>query len=250
MVLKKLRQTEDTVLYINYIKGEPTYIFLMEKFDPRTAMKLSDFLANRRALVLADRDGVVKNSNFLNDTNKEKAADVMIPSALEAAKKLNDAGVGFAIVTNQGGYQSCNMSFEDTVAINVRVSQQLADAGGHLDAIFICPFAKNLEHPGPGVYDARKPSGGMPLFAKQLAAASEVPVLAMIGDQRTDGAAGQAAGLKFFAVTDEHGRWQEEVESAQRNHEKLPTLDTDASVYREVPAFADAVAALLADGVC
>ena len=245
MVLKKLQQTEDTVLYINYIKGEPTYIFLMEKFDTNTALSLPDFLENRRALVLADRDGVVKYSRFLNDTDKADAAQVMIPSALDASRKLNDAGIGLAIATNQGGYQSGNMSFDDTVAINVRVSQQMADAGGHLDAIFICPFAESLENIPSGVYDARKPASGMPLFARHLAVPREIPVLAMIGDQRTDGAAGQGAGLKFFAVTDEHGRWEAELESARRDHKELPTLDTDPSVYQEVPAFADAVAILL-----
>jgi D-glycero-D-manno-heptose 1,7-bisphosphate phosphatase len=246
MVIKKLRQSEDMVLYINYIDDKPTFIFLMAQFNPDTALTLTGFLDNRCALVVSDRDGVVKDSTFLNDTDKQDAANVMIPSALEAGKKLNDAGVGLAIATNQGGFQSGKMSFEDTIAINVRVSQQMANAGGHLDAIFICPFAESLKCTDPEIYDARKPSGGMPLFARQLAAASEVPVLAMVGDQRTDGAAGQAAGLKFFAVTDNHGRWKAELESAICNNKSLPILDTGASVYQEVPAFADAVRILLA----
>ena len=52
------------------------------------------------------------------------------------------------------------------------------------------------------------------MFAMQLAAAQDVPVLAMVGDQRTDGAAGQTAGSKFFAVTDNNGRGEAELESA------------------------------------
>ena len=247
MVVKRLRQSDDMVLYSNYINDEPTFIVLMASFDPGTALTVQGFLDNRRALVVADRDGVVKTSEFLNTPDKKDAKKVMIPSALAASRKLNEAGVGLAIATNQGGYQSDEMSFVDTIATNVRVSQQLADAGGHLDAVFICPFAVGLQNPPPDVIDARKPAGGMPLYAKHLAAVSATPVLAMIGDQRTDGAAGQAAGLKFFAVTDKNGRWEAELEAAMRKHEELPTLDTDPCVYREVPAFADAVGILLKD---
>jgi D-glycero-D-manno-heptose 1,7-bisphosphate phosphatase len=222
---------------------------MMEAFNTVTALTLSDFLYNRRALVLSDRDGVVKTSAFLNEPSEEAAAAVMIPSALRAAAKLNESGVGLAIVTNQGGYQIGHNTFDDTVAINIRVSQQLANSGGHLDAIFICPFAEDLKDVCPGVYDARKPAGGMPMLACQLAAASDVPVLAMIGDQRTDGAAGQAAGLKFIAVTDSNGRWQVELKSAQRKHVLLPTLQTDVGMYQEVPAFANAVDILLAEEI-
>ena len=45
------------------------------------------------SLVIADRDGVVKDSTFLNSTESEEAEGVMIPSALEAGRRLNDAGV-------------------------------------------------------------------------------------------------------------------------------------------------------------
>ncbi len=245
LTIKKLRQSDDMVLYVSYINHKPVFTILMAQFIPDTALRLTDFLDNRCALLLSDRDGVVKNSTFLNETDAQSAADVMIPSALDACEKLNKAGIGLAIATNQGGFQSGMMTFDVTIATNVRVAQQISNAGGHLDAIFICPFSESLECKAPDSYDARKPAGGMPLFAKQLAAAHEVPVLAMVGDQRTDGAAGQAAGLRFFAVTDKNGRWDAELESAKRKNISLPKLDTGTSAYKEVPAFADAVSILL-----
>jgi D-glycero-D-manno-heptose 1,7-bisphosphate phosphatase len=243
MNLKKLAQTPDMILYVNYIKGRPTLVYVMAKLDPSTALSLnSGFAKDRKALVLADRDGVIKDSRFLNTPDKQGAADVMIPSALAAAKKLDDAGVGLAIVTNQGGYEIGKMSFEDTIAINVRVSQQIANAGGHLDAIFICPFSSALKDAPEGVVDARKPSHGMTTYAKQLAEKKGIQVLGMVGDQRTDGAAGQGAGLKFHAVTDGNGRWVAEKADAERKNETLPTLQP----FVEHASFADAVDVLLA----
>lgn len=241
LVLKKLRQSDGVVMYVTHIKGKPTFLFMMEKLDPATAVRVSGFLPGRRALVVADRDGVVKDSRFLNEVDKQQAADVMIPSALEACKRLNEAGIGFALATNQGGYETNKMSFEDTLAINVRVIQQIADAGGHVDAVFICPFTSGLKGARDGVYDARKPSPGMPLYAKMLAERAGVPTLAMVGDQRTDGGAAQAAGLKFYAVTDKNGRWVDELVSAQKKGEALPELDTSPEAYKEQPSLADAV---------
>jgi D-glycero-D-manno-heptose 1,7-bisphosphate phosphatase len=245
LVLYKKMQTEDMVLYMTHIKGKPTFLFVMDKLDPATAIAWKGAFRNREGVILADRDGVVKDSRFLNDTDKASAADVMVPSALTAAKRANQAKIGIGIVTNQGGYQAGQMSFEDTIAINVRVIQQIANAGGHVDAVFICPFAKGLDSEKPGVYDARKPSPGMFMFAEQLAAANKVPVLASTGDQRTDGAAAQAAGQKFYAITGPSGRWIQELEAANKRGEELPQLNQDPTVYQEVTEFADVVEAIL-----
>jgi D-glycero-D-manno-heptose 1,7-bisphosphate phosphatase len=246
MHLKKLAQTDDMVLYINYIKGRPTLVYVMAQLDPTTAIDATkSFAKGRKALLLADRDGVVKDSRFLNTSGKQEAQDVMIASALAAAQKLDDAGVGLALVTNQGGYEAGKTSFEETIAINVRVSQQIANAGGHLDAIFICPFSSSAAVSGAQV-DARKPSSGMPLYAQQLAAKNKIPVLGMAGDQRSDGAAAQGAGLPFFAVTDGNGRWQAELDDAKRKNETLPAVDTDPARYTDVGTFAAAVDRALA----
>jgi len=254
LVLKKLtqspspgvtRQAPDMIVYKVYIKGKPTYIFIMDKLDPATALDWSGTFPDRKGVILADRDGVVKDSRFLNDTDKQNAEDVMVDSALEASKRLNEAGIGLGIVTNQGGYQWDRMSFEDMVAINVRVIQQIANAGGHVDAVFVCPFAKPLEEPKPGVYDARKPEPGMFMYAEQLAAKGDIPVLASTGDQRSDGAAAQAAGQKFYAITGPTGRWQTEEAKAQERGKELPKLMGDSSVYEEITEFADVVDAVL-----
>ena len=241
LVLVKKAQTADMVLYLTHIKGKPTFIFVMGKLDPATAIEWRGAFKNRKGIILCDRDGVVKDSRFLDDAGKESAAEVMIPSALRAAKRAHEANIGLGIVTNQGGYQSGRMSFADTVAINVRVVQQIANAGGRVDAVFICPFTAALDGDGAGIYDARKPAPGMFLYASKLAAAHGIPVIASTGDQRTDGAAAQSAGQRFFAITGPSGRWQAEVVSARQRDERLPELNIDPECYREVHEFADVV---------
>ena len=245
LVLYRKMQTEDMVLYVTHIKGRPTFIFVMDKYDPATAIAWEGAFRKRAGAILADRDGVLKDSRFLNDTGKGNAAAVMVQSSLQAAKRVHQANIGLGIVTNQGGYQSGQMSFQDTIAVNVRVIQQIADAGGHVDAVLICPFAKALEGLPPGVHDARKPAPGMFLFAERLAAANGVRILAAAGDQRTDGAAAQAAGQKFYAITGPNGRWQQELAAAERRGEALPKLDQGPALYEEVSEFADVVEAAL-----
>jgi D-glycero-D-manno-heptose 1,7-bisphosphate phosphatase len=246
LVLYKKMQNEDMAMYMVHIKGKPTFIFIMNTLDPQTAIDWKGAFRGRDGVLLADRDGVVKDSRFLNDTEKSSAEDVMVPSALEASAKLNKANIGLGIVTNQGGYQWGRMSFEDMIAINVRVIQQIANAGGHVDAVFVSPFATPLEEHTDGVYDARKPAPGMFMYAEQLAAANGVEVLAATGDQRTDGAAAQGAGQKFFAITGSSGRWNAERISAEKNGKTLPDLNTDPGAYQEVTEFADVVDVVLA----
>lgn len=245
LVLYKKSQLPGVALYVTHIKGRPSTLFVMERYEPANAIPWKGVFRNRSGVILADRDGVLKDSRFLMETGKAKTAEVMVPSALVAARRAHENNIGLGIVTNQGSYQTGQLSFEDTVAINVRVIQQIANAGGHVDAVFICPFAKALADPAARVYDARKPSPGMFLYAERLARASGARVLASTGDQRTDGAAAQAAGQKFYAVTGPSGRWEDELLTAAKRRETLPILNQDPSVYREVGEFADVVEAVL-----
>lgn len=242
MWLTRIGQTPDMAVYVTYIKGKPTYLFMMAQLGSQPVIPPTLF-EGRKAVLLADRDGVIKDASFLNVPDKQQTHDAMIVSSLGALATLDKRGIGVALVTNQGGYQIGEMSFEDTLEVNVRVIQQVADNGGHIDAVLICPFTGPA---GEGVIDARKPKPGMTLFAKQLASRHGLETLALVGDQRTDGAAGQAAGLPFYAATDGNGRWQAELDDAHRKGKTLPTLDTRTNRYREVENFAAAVDDILA----
>lgn len=243
----KLAQTSDVVRYEVFIKGKPTFIDVMTKLNPGTTLPAPEgFLKGRQGVVLADRDGVLNKANAFLNKGADVKADTMIPEALAGAKALDAAGVGLVVVTNQGGYQIGKMPFDEMLAVNVRVAQQLADAGGHVDGIIICPFNEALKSPGANDVDARKPSPGMPLHAAQMAKDAGVPVLGMAGDQRTDGAAAQGAGLPFFALTDPtFGRWDAELASAAKKGETLPTLSQDGLV--EVGSLAEVASAVVSE---
>lgn len=243
----RVAQTADMVRYEVQLKGKPVFIDVMEKFNPRTALPAPEgFLKGRQALVLTDRDGVLnKAGSFLNKPS-DVTAGAMIPAGLAGARALDDAKVGLAIVTNQGGYQIGKMSFEDTLAVNVRVAQRIAEAGGRVDAILICPFNGELKSRARNDVDARKPSPGMVTHAAKLAEAVGLKAVGMVGDQRTDGAAGQRGGLPFYAITDTtHGRWAEELASARRKNETLPPLDAGKLV--ETKSLAEVAKKVLAE---
>ncbi len=110
-------------VYVTYIKGKPTYVYLMERYNPATALQiLPTTLKSRSAVVFTDRDGPLdKTSSFLNDGDKLKANAAMIPAALQGAKQLNDANVGLVIITNQGGYQTGKMTLDACIDVNVRI---------------------------------------------------------------------------------------------------------------------------------
>jgi len=246
LTAKRVGQTADMVRYEVHIKGKPLFVDVMEKYNPKTALAAPEgFLKGRKAVLLTDRDGVLNKANSFLNKPADVTADAMIPKGLTGAKALDDAKVGLAIVTNQGGYQIGKMSFEDMLAVNVRVAQRVAEAGGRVDAILICPFNDKLASTKTGDVDARKPSAGMPVHAAKLAAAAGVKVIGMAGDQRTDGGAGQGAGLTFFAITDPvNGRWDAEEASAKKKHVTLPTLDAAKMV--KVATFGDVAARVLA----
>jgi D-glycero-D-manno-heptose 1,7-bisphosphate phosphatase len=248
LTAKKVAQSADMVRYVVYIKGKPTFIDLMEKLNPATELAApKGLLAGRRGVVITDRDGVLNKANAFLNKSADVSAEVMIPSALAGAKALDEAGIGLVIATNQGGYQTGKMSFEETIAVNARIAHELAAGGGHVDAIVICPFNEKLPNPGPQDIDARKPGPGLVVHGAKLGSAAGAPAIAMIGDQRTDGAAGQGAGLPFIAITNtETGRWQAELDAARRKNETLPALNSGADAYSEVNDFAAAAAKVIA----
>jgi D-glycero-D-manno-heptose 1,7-bisphosphate phosphatase len=247
LTAQRVAQTPDMVRYVVTIAGKPTYIDLMSKFAPGTALGAPPgFLEGRRAVVSTDRDGVLNRAGIFLNRPDDVSKAAMIPSALKGTRALNEAGVGLVLATNQGGYQTGKMSFEDVVGINMKIAERVAHAGGRLDAIVIAPFNDAAQGLAQGVIDARKPAPGMPLHIKAMAASASVPATIMVGDQRTDGAAGQRAGMTFLAITDTRsGRWQAELEQAKKRGEELPTLDERPGRMKRVRTFGEAARAIL-----
>jgi D-glycero-D-manno-heptose 1,7-bisphosphate phosphatase len=148
-----------------------------------------------RRFVLIDRDGTINvEKHYLSDP----AELALIPGAGDAIRRLNLAGMGVAIVTNQSGIARGYFDMARLEAIHARLVELLADAGAVVDGIYICP------HGPADDCDCRKPLPGM--VAQAVAEHGFDPAQAvMIGDKEVDVELGLAVGADTFLVRTGHG---------------------------------------------
>ena len=173
-----------------------------------------------------DRDGVfIENrANYVRSW-----ADVeFFPQALAALAQIRDIPYKIIVVTNQSAVGRGILSLETAVALNERILGVVLQAGGRIDASYLCP-AK------PGTGDpCRKPRPGMLLQAAQEHQI-ELSQSYMIGDALTDIQAGQAAGVKqAILLLTGRGAVQAQLPLAQElpPFATLPTLaDTLAHLF-------------------
>lgn len=99
------------------------------------------------------------------------------------------------MVTNQAGIGRGLYSEEEFQALTDWMSRQFELNGGRIDAVYYCPF--HPEH-GVGEYrcesDCRKPAPGI-LLQAQKEHDIDFQASILVGDQPSDMAAGQAAGV-------------------------------------------------------
>jgi D-glycero-D-manno-heptose 1,7-bisphosphate phosphatase len=143
-------------------------------------------------LVLADRDGVLNVDR--PDGVQRPQELVLIPGAAAAVRRLNDAGIPLAVVTNQSVVGRGLISDLELEAIHRRLQAELTRAAGaRLNLVLSAP--DRPDHPSPD----RKPAPGMLLKAmRRFGIAAEDTV--MIGDDRRDIEAAAAAGCRRVLV--------------------------------------------------
>lgn len=153
-----------------------------------------------RPAAFLDRDGVL-----IHDCGYPHRPDQlqMMPGAVEAVKRLNDAGYVTVIVTNQSGIARGYFSEDTMHAFHNLLLAELAKGGATIDAIYFCPFHKvavehRYEHPD---HPDRKPNPGMLLrAAADLDLALDESSI-MIGDNLSDMQAAKNAGVRGFHFT-------------------------------------------------
>ncbi|MHB8287065.1 MAG: D-glycero-alpha-D-manno-heptose-1,7-bisphosphate 7-phosphatase [Caulobacteraceae bacterium] len=163
-------------------------------------MSSTDILTDglRRGAVIFDRDGVLNE-----DVAYAHRPDQIrwVEGAMAAVKAVNDAGLFAFVATNQSGVARGFYSEADVVALHDWMNAELAQVGARIDAFVYSPY-----HPD-GVVEAyrraspcRKPGPGMLLDLLARFPVDPERVL-MIGDQPTDVAAAQAAGVEGLLFT-------------------------------------------------
>src|SRR5215472_5169182 len=157
----------------------------------------SNLVELRRPAVFLDRDGTLNH-----DTGYvHRIADFRwLPGAVDAVRRLNDAGCYVFVVTNQSGVARGIYDATEVDDLHRWMNEDLRLAGAHIDDMRYCPH-----HPQASVaaYRAacscRKPADGMLLDLMNC-----WPVIReasiMIGDKASDAAAGRAAGIASAVV--------------------------------------------------
>ncbi len=161
-------------------------------------------MSNLKAVIL-DRDGVVNEES--DEFVKSPEEWIAIEGSLEAIAKLNHAKVKVFIASNQSGIARGLLDYNALHEIHQKMLTELAQHGGHLDGIFICP---NLEG------ECRKPNPGM-LEEIEKRAHLSLEKAPLIGDSLRDVQAAIAHGAQPMLVRTGNGSVTAQSEQLPRN---------------------------------
>jgi D-glycero-D-manno-heptose 1,7-bisphosphate phosphatase len=149
----------------------------------------------RRRAVFLDRDGVlnVDRGYVFKPEDFEWMA-----GAVEALRRINDAGYLAVLVTNQSGIARQYYTEVDFAALTAWMTRELMAKGARLDAVYHCPHHVDGSDAALAIAcECRKPKPGM-----LLRAIADLNIDAgqslLIGDNLRDMEAAQAAGVSGY----------------------------------------------------
>jgi D-glycero-D-manno-heptose 1,7-bisphosphate phosphatase len=143
-------------------------------------------------LVILGRDGIL--NVFRDDHVKAPQEWIAIEGALEAVARLNQAGWHAVLATNQSGIGRGLVDMTSLNAIHQHMMKMLAEKGGRIDAVFICPHVPE-DH-----CSCRKPLPGLMLQIAQRWGIDDLSRVPMVCDTVRDLHAAKAAGCEPHAV--------------------------------------------------
>jgi D-glycero-D-manno-heptose 1,7-bisphosphate phosphatase len=148
-------------------------------------------------LIVLDRDGTINydSDRFIKTPEEWRP----IPGSLEAIAYLNQRGYRIAVATNQSGIGRGLLDIAAFNAINDKMTRQLAQVGGRIDAIFFCPHAADAQ------CECRKPKAGM---LREIARRFSVDLkgVPVVGDGLRDLQAAQEVGAQPILVMTGKGK--------------------------------------------
>lgn len=146
-----------------------------------------------RKAAFLDRDGVLN----IDRGYVHRVEDLeIVPGAPEAIRRLNEAGYLVIVVTNQSGIGRGYYDEEAMNRVHARLVEVFAEAGGHIDAFYHCPFhpeakVERFRHPD---HPDRKPNPGLVLRAMRDWNVDPAGSF-LIGDKASDMEAARRAGV-------------------------------------------------------
>lgn len=173
-------------------------------------------------LIMLDRDGVINDDiEYVKSPEEWKP----IPGSLEAIAALNKAGYKVVVVTNQSGIARKYFTEKDLNDIHEKMRNSLAEVGGHLDGIFVCP------HGPEDNCTCRKPKPGLLIEVNRHFNIPPEKAL-LVGDSMRDFQAAKAFGCKFILVLTGNGRYTLKI-----NAKDISDSEQQKWIYPDLAAF-------------
>jgi len=161
----------------------------------------------KQPAVFLDRDGTINEQmGYINHLSRFR----LLPPAVPAIRRLNEAGVKAVVITNQSGAARSYFPVSLVDEVHAHLQQLLAAGGAHLDGIYTC-----LHHPNEGCA-CRKPQ---PALMEQAARDLSLDLSRsyMVGDRYLDIETAANAGAKSILVLTGYGRGEYEyLRAAQK----------------------------------
>jgi D-glycero-D-manno-heptose 1,7-bisphosphate phosphatase len=177
-----------------------------EPVDREEEARLPASRGGARPAVFVDRDGTLNEDRGYVGFPEQFA---WIAGAVDALRRLNDAGLFVVVVTNQAGVARGYYTEDDVRALHEYMRGQLGPAGARIDAFYYSPYhtagvvdGYSISHPD------RKPGVGM--YERAIREHDLDPTRSFaIGDKESDITPGNALGMRTILVRTGYGREHE-----------------------------------------
>ncbi|HSX24984.1 MAG TPA: D-glycero-beta-D-manno-heptose 1,7-bisphosphate 7-phosphatase [Candidatus Andersenbacteria bacterium] len=158
-----------------------------------------------RKIIFLDRDGTLNvDHGYVNEADQWE----WIEGAIDACKKLQDAGYALGIVTNQSGIAQGLYTEEAMHELHRYMLEEFEKHGVHIDAVAYCPHGRNQTD-----CDCRKPNIGMAKQIEEKIGEIDYVNSWIIGDKEADLLFGKNAGTHTALIRSRY--WAEAKLSAK-----------------------------------
>ena len=144
-------------------------------------------------IIFLDRDGVINRDPGFGGYVTSWKEFGFLAGALEAIKKLNQAGFEVIVISNQAGVAKGLYTLKDLDKITQNMLREVEKAGGRIYSVHYCP------HKDEDNCDCRKPKVGLFSQATKGQKINFVDTF-FVGDNRRDVLAAKAIGAKSIFV--------------------------------------------------
>lgn len=143
--------------------------------------------------IFLDRDGVINKKAPANGYVTDWTQFEMLPGVREAMGLVRNLGYRTIVITNQRSIARGLSTMEQQNNIHRRMAAEIAEAGGRVDAVYVCPHHVNSCR-------CRKPELGLFWRARAEFPDIEFPDAWMIGDSLSDIEAGRRLGAQTILI--------------------------------------------------